>query len=223
MLAMMGVEIPDGGNVLIMYQKELIALGVHPWQVYAREQLMKLNIHIPEGANVLSMYQSIINKQKMTKGEHALQLYAADMLRLMGEKIDDDDDVMSMYQKALFDLGLHNFQNLSEDQIDMKDINRRLALMANALPEWKTRFDELCKWTDAKPPTRRSCPWIWSQKRPCTQGIQSKADFEASHSTEEWRNQYHLKNRVELTGTEWRDNHAKLKKLMKDKKWDIVV
>ena len=56
MLAMMGVEVPDGGNVLIMYQKELIALGVHPWQVYAREQLMKLNIHIPEGANVLSLY-----------------------------------------------------------------------------------------------------------------------------------------------------------------------
>ena len=221
---MMGVEIPDGGNVLIMYQKELIALGVHPWQVYAREQLMKLNIHIPEGANVLSMYQSIINKQKMTKGEHALQLYAADMLRLMGEKIDDDDDVMSMYQKALFDLGLHNFQNLSEDQIDMKDINRRLALMANALPEWKTRFDELCKWPEsAKPPTKSTFAWIWSQKRPCTQGIQSKVDFEASRSTEEWRNQWKSKNRAELTGTEWRDNHAKLKKLMKDKKWDIVV
>ena len=70
--------------------------------------------------HVLSMYRSIINKQKMKKGEHALQLYAADMLRLMGEKIDDDDDVISMFQKALLDLGLHNFQNLSENQIDKK-------------------------------------------------------------------------------------------------------
>jgi hypothetical protein len=170
------------------------------------------------------MYRSIINKQKMKKGEHALQLYAADMLRLMGEKIDDDDDVMSMYQKALFDLGLHNFQNLSDDQIDKRDINKRLGKMANALPGWKTEFDKLCKWpANAKPPTKMSCTWLWSQKRPCTQGIQNKADFEALHNTEEWRNQWNSKNRADITGTEWRDNHAKLKKLMNDKNWNIEV
>jgi hypothetical protein len=203
-----------------MYQKELMAMGVHPWQVYARAQLEERGIPIPEGANVLSLYQ----KQLMKNGDNNIQIHAANMLRLMGEKIDDDDDVMSMYQKALFDLGLHNFQNLSEDQIDMKDINRRLAMMANALPEWKTRFDELCKWPEsADPPAKRSCRWLWSQKDKRTQGIQSKVDFEASHSTEEWRNQWKSKNRAELTGTEWQDNHAKLKKLMKDKNWNIEV
>jgi hypothetical protein len=31
------------------------------------------------------------------------------------------------------------------------------------------------------------------------------------------------KKQADITGTEWQDNHAKLKKLMKDKKWDIVV
>jgi hypothetical protein len=36
MLEGMGIEVPDGGNVLSIYQKELMALGVHPWQVYAR-------------------------------------------------------------------------------------------------------------------------------------------------------------------------------------------
>jgi hypothetical protein len=36
MLAMMGVEVREGDNVLSIsiYQKELMALGVHPWQVY---------------------------------------------------------------------------------------------------------------------------------------------------------------------------------------------
>ena len=55
------------------------------------------------------------------------------------------------------------------------------------------------------------------------EGIQSKVDFEASHSTEEWRKQWNSKNRAELTGTEWKDNHAMLKKLMKDRKWSIPV
>ena len=174
--------------------------------------------------HVLSMYRSIINKQKMKKGEHALQLYAADMLRLMGEKIDDDDDVISMFLKALLDLGCITFRTCQRIKLTRSIINQRLTKMANALPEWKTRFDELCKWPEsAKPPTKSTFAWIWSQKRPCTQGIQSKVDFEASRSTEEWRNQWKSKNRAELTGTEWRDNHAKLKKLMKDKKWDIVV
>jgi hypothetical protein len=34
MLAMMGVEVREGDNILSIYQKELMALGVHPWQVY---------------------------------------------------------------------------------------------------------------------------------------------------------------------------------------------
>ena len=138
-----------------------------------------------------------------------------------GAKIDDDDDVMGMYQTALFDLGLNPLQNLTEEQTKKKDINMRLSKMAKALPAWKTKFDKLCKWTDAKPPTRRSCPWIWNQKRPGIDGIQSKVDFEASHSTEEWRKQYNLKKQAELTGTEWKDNHAKLKKLIK--KWGIEL
>jgi NADPH-dependent 7-cyano-7-deazaguanine reductase QueF-like protein len=220
MLAMMGVEVREGDNVLIIYQKELLAMDVHPWQVYAREQLEKKGIPIPDGADVLSLYQ----KQKMVDGTNPFQVYAANMLRLMGEKIDDDDDVIGIYQKALMAMGVHPLQNMSDDQIDKKDINARLSQMSNALPGWKTNFDKLCKWpANAKPPTQRSFRWLWNQKQPGTQGIQSKVDFEALHNTEEWRNQWNSKKQANITGTEWKDNHAKLKKLMKDKKWGIVV
>ena len=128
-----------------------------------------------------------------------------------------------MYQKALFDLGLNSLQNLTEEQTEKKDINMRLSKMAKALPGWKTKFDELCKWTDAKPPTQRSCKWLSHQRNPDTLGLRSKVDFEALHCTEEWLQQWNSKNQVKLTGTEWRDNHAKLKKLMKDKNWNIEV
>jgi len=199
-------------------------LGVHPWQVYARAQLVKMSIPIPEGADVLSMYQSIIQKQKMKDGTHPFQVYAANMLAMMGVEVREGDNVVSRYQEALLDLGFHNFQNLSEDSIDKRDINMRLVKMADALPVWKTEFDKLCKWPEnAKPPTRRSCMWIWSQKKQGTQGIRSKVDFEASHSTEEWRKKWNSKNRAKLTGTEWKDNHAKLKKLVRDKKWNIEI
>jgi hypothetical protein len=140
-----------------------------------------------------------------------------------GAKIDDDDDVMGMYQTALFDLGLNPLQNLTEEQTKKKDINMRLSKMAKALPAWKTKFDKLCKWTDAKPPTQKSCKLLLHQRQPDTLGLRSKADFEALHSTEEWRQQWNSKNQVKLTGTEWRENHAKLKKLMKDKEWNIEV
>jgi hypothetical protein len=224
MLAMMGVKVREGDNVLSMYQKELMALGVHPWQVYAREQLMKMKIPIPEGADVLSLYKSIVQKQKMVDGTNPFQAHAANMLVMMGVEVREGDNVLSIFQKALLDLSLHPFQNLSEDQIDKNVINMRLSKMSNALPEWKTNFDKLCKWpANAKPPTQRSCKWLWSQKDKRTQGIQSKVDFEALHNTEEWRNQWNSKNQANITGTEWKDNHAKLKKLMKDKKWDIVV
>ena len=197
-----------------------MALGVHPWQVYARAQLVKMGIPIPDGADVLSLHQA----ELMKRDKHNFQVYAANMLAMMDIPIPEGANVLSMFQKALCALGLHNFQNLSDDQIDMRDINKRLGKMANALPEWKTRFDELCKWPEsAKPPTKRSCAWLYSQKRKCTQGIQSKVDFEGLHNTEEWRNQWNSKNRADITGTEWRDNHAKLKKLVKDRNWDIEL
>jgi hypothetical protein len=216
----MGIHIPEGADVLSLYQTELMKREVHPWQVYAREQLVKMGIPIPEGADVMSLYQ----EELMKRDKHNFQVYAADMLRLMDIPIPEGADVLSMFQKALLDLGLHNFQNLSDDQIDKRDINKRLGKMANALPLWKTNFDKLCKWpANAKPPTKRSCAWLWRQKDKQTQGIQNKADFEASHNTEEWRNQWNSKNRADITGTEWQDNHAKLKKLMNNKNWNIEV
>jgi len=80
----------------------------------------------------------------------------------------------------------------TEEQEDKKDINHRL-VKTNALPLWKTNFDKLCKWPDAKPLTSRSSKWLWHQKGPGTQGLQSKADFEALHSTKEWRKQWNSK------------------------------
>ena len=97
---------------------------------------------------------------------------------------------------------------MTEEQEDKKDINHRL-VKTNALPLWKTNFDKLCKWPDAKPPTSRSSKWLWHQKGPGTQGLQSKADFEALHSTKEWRKQWNSKKQADITGTEWQDNHAK--------------
>jgi hypothetical protein len=54
-------------------------------------------------------------------------------------------------------------------------------------------------------------------------GCQVFTFFEALHNTEEWRNQWNSKKQADITGTEWRDNHAKLKKLVEDRNWDIEL
>ena len=101
MLEEMGIEVPDGGNVLSIFQKELMALGVRPWQVYARTELIEMGVVFEEDANVLSLYQSIVQKKKMTNGEHPLQQYAADMLEMMGIPVPKGGNVLIIMRQCL--------------------------------------------------------------------------------------------------------------------------
>jgi hypothetical protein len=60
----MGIEVPDGCKVLSIFQKELMALGVHPWQVHTRTELIEMGVVFEEDANVLSLYQTLFRSRR---------------------------------------------------------------------------------------------------------------------------------------------------------------
>jgi hypothetical protein len=77
-LAPFGIEVPPGGNVLSIYQQMLMREGVHPFQVYARNELMRRGIDVPPGENPLEAYA----RNELTRrgidvppGENVLSLF----------------------------------------------------------------------------------------------------------------------------------------------------
>jgi hypothetical protein len=215
MLEMMGVEVPIDGNVLSIYQKELLALGVHPWQVHARKMLNAWGIPIPDDADVVSLYRKKLLKEKGTN----LHENAVEMLAIMGIPVPIGGNALSIYNKAQFDLGLSPLQNLSEESTDKKNINNRLGNMAKALPEWNKGFADFC----AQFPKGTPCPsnsestWFKAQKA-ARSGIKSKAEFEKSHMNDEWLERWNANNaKQQLTGNEWRNNRVKLNRVTMDR------
>jgi hypothetical protein len=214
MLEMMGVEVPIGGNVLSIYQKELMAMGVHPWQVHARKMLNAWGDPIPDDADVLILYRKKLSKEKGTN----LHVYAVEMLAIMGIPVPIGGNALSIYNKAQFDLGLSPLQNLSEESEDKRLINLRLSKMAKELPKWKKSFKGFCtEFPKGKPcPTNGKSTWFKHQKA-ADRGIKDRAEFEALHMNDEWRKRWNAKNKEQLTGHEWRDNYVKFNGVTMDR------
>jgi hypothetical protein len=158
-------------------------------------------------------------RKKLTKEKgNNLHENAAEMLAIMGIPVPIDGNALSIYNKALFDLGLHNFQNMSEESTDRRNINNGLTNLANALPEWNKSFANFCiEFPEGTPcPTSGKSTWFKHQKA-ARRGIKDKAEFEASHMNDEWLERWNAKNAEQLTGNEWRNNYVKFKRVFMDR------
>jgi hypothetical protein len=100
------VSIPDGADVLSLYQEELMKREKHNFQKHAHEMLEMMGVEVPIGGNVLSIYQ----KELMAMGVHPWQVHARKMLNDRGIHIPDDADVLSIHQEELMKREKHNFQ-----------------------------------------------------------------------------------------------------------------
>jgi hypothetical protein len=143
--------------------------GMHPWQVHAKTILDEWGNNVSEVENVLSIYESINQSKKMKTGMHNFQVAAKKFLDKWGVDVPKGEKVLSIYEskrqkdlldnckhnfqakgfieessKRMSDLsakGKHNFQKLLKETIEKRDINLRLARIANAMDSWDKQFE----------------------------------------------------------------------------------
>ena len=80
MLEEMGIEVPEGGDVLSMYrsifQTNLVKENKQNFQVHEKMKLEEMSVKVREGDDVNSMYQSINQTKLVKEGKHNLQVNA---------------------------------------------------------------------------------------------------------------------------------------------------
>ena len=102
--------------------------GTHNFQVAAKTVLDKWGIDVPKGENVLSIYESKRQKDLLDNGKHNFQ--AKGFIEESSKRMSD-----------LSAKGKHNFQKLLKVTIEKRDINLRLARIANAMDSWDKQFE----------------------------------------------------------------------------------
>jgi hypothetical protein len=114
-----GVNVPEGENVMSIYESIKMKTGTHNFQVHAKTILDEWGVNVPKGENVMSIYES----EKMKTGTHSFQVAAKTILDEWGVNVPEGEKVMSIYESEKMKTGTHNFQVAAKTILDEWGVN----------------------------------------------------------------------------------------------------